>query len=555
MAQPSWIGQTLGGRYLIDTLLGQGGMSAVYKAFDPNLKRVVGIKLIHSHLSGDSQFVQRFEEEAAAVASLRHPNIVQVFDFNSDQGVSYMVMEFIPGETLQERLRRLNEQKRPMAVDEALRVALNVCEALVYSHQRGMVHRDLKPANIMLDIYGQAILMDFGIVKIMGGTSHTATGAVMGTARYMSPEVIRAEPADPRSDLYSLGVTLFEMLSGRPPYDADSAMTLMMMHLNDPVPDPLSLRADLPSAVVQILLKAMAKDRNSRYQSASAMAEDLKRLLAALETKTSVNPVPAVPSQDQSAVTILPPMAARQNQNAAASTGTTGAPTRIEPARPTPSGQYAAPVSAQYGMPPQEPEKSKKWMWVAGIGGFALLFITAAILMGYLLLSNVLGGSANPTATSALVQLLNTEIPVVVLATATQEPSRTSAPLPTETPVPPTLTLIPSETPPPTATYPPLYVRINAITINSSNSYQVDYETFGYTEVLPGQHVHFFFNSVTPEQAGMPGSGPWILYGGPRPFTGYRVSDRPGNATQMCALVANSNHTIILESGNCLDLP
>ncbi|PKO12465.1 MAG: hypothetical protein CVU39_24015 [Chloroflexi bacterium HGW-Chloroflexi-10] len=555
MAQPSWIGQTLGGRYLIDTLLGQGGMSAVYKAFDPNLKRVVAIKLIHSHLSGDSQFVQRFEEEAAAVASLRHPNIVQVFDFNSDQGVSYMVMEFIPGETLQERLRRLNEQKRPMAVDEALRVALNVCEALVYSHQRGMVHRDLKPANIMLDIYGQAILMDFGIVKIMGGTSHTATGAVMGTARYMSPEVIRAEPADPRSDLYSLGVTLFEMLSGRPPYDADSAMTLMMMHLNDPVPDPLSLRADLPSAVVHILLKAMAKDRNSRYQSASAMAEDLKRLLAALETKTSVNPVPAVPLQDQSAVTILPPLAARQNQNAAASTGTTGTSTRIEPARPSPSGQYVPPVSAQYGMPPQEEEKSRKWMWFAGIGGFALLFIAAAILVGYLLLSNVLGGSANPTATSALVQSLNTEIPVVVLATATLEPSRTSAPLPTETPVPPTSTLIPSETPPPTATYPPLYVRINAITINSSNSYQVDYETFGYTEVLPGQHVHFFFNSVTPEQAGMPGSGPWILYGGPRPFTGYRVSDRPGNATQMCALVANSNHTIILESGSCMDLP
>ena len=245
MDQPTWIGRSLGGRYRIDAMLGQGGMSAVYKATDPNLKRVVAIKLIHPHLSIDPTFVQRFESEAAAVASLRHSNIVQVFDFNSDNGVYYMVLEFIPGETLQDRMKRLSDSGRKLSVEDALKFTANIADAVGYSHQRGMVHRDIKPANIMLDVQGQGILMDFGIVKIMGGDSHTSTGAVVGTARYMSPEIIRGEVADHRADIYSLGVTLYEMLSGRPPFMADSAMTLMMMHLNDPVPDVRGFRPDI----------------------------------------------------------------------------------------------------------------------------------------------------------------------------------------------------------------------------------------------------------------------------------------------------------------------
>ena len=165
MSSPTWIGQTLNGRYVIQELLGQGGMSAVYKASDPNLKRVVAIKLIHPHLAMDNQFVQRFEEEAAAVASLRHPNIVQVYDFNSDKDVAYMVLEFIPGETLQDHLKRLAAQNRSMSIESAIKYTINMCEALGYAHQRGMIYRDIKPANIMLDVFGQAILMDFGIVK------------------------------------------------------------------------------------------------------------------------------------------------------------------------------------------------------------------------------------------------------------------------------------------------------------------------------------------------------------------------------------------------------
>jgi serine/threonine protein kinase len=287
MEAPTWIGRTLGGRYRIDALLGQGGMSAVYKATDPNLKRVVAVKLIHSHLSSDPLFVERFEAEAAAVASLRHANIVQVYDFNNDSGLYYMVLEFIPGETLQERLKRVTTDKRQLSLQEALRFTINIADAAGYAHQHGMVHRDIKPANIMLDVQGQAILMDFGIVKIMGGDSHTSSGAVVGTALYISPELIRGEVPDPRSDIYSLGVTLYEMLSGRPPFVADSAMTLMMIHLNDPVPDLHSFRPDPPAQVMEIVRKCLAKDRGDRYQTAAELSADLRRALTSLEIEAT----------------------------------------------------------------------------------------------------------------------------------------------------------------------------------------------------------------------------------------------------------------------------
>ena len=291
MKQTRWIGQTLNGRYKIEDLLGQGGMSAVYKATDPNLRRVVAIKIVHPHLSSDPSFIRRFEEEAAAIASLRHPNIVQVFDFNTDEDVNYMVMEYVPGETLQTRLKRLNNKERKMTFEEAINITINVCDGLSYAHKRGMVHRDVKPANIMLDVNNQAILMDFGIVKIVGSSAHTLTGAVIGTANYMAPEIIRSESADQRSDIYSLGITLFEMLSGSPPFDADSAMTIMMMHLNEPLPDLLSIRNDIPQNLIQIVNKALAKDRKDRYQTADDFARQLRSVLQEFQTKEIQIPV------------------------------------------------------------------------------------------------------------------------------------------------------------------------------------------------------------------------------------------------------------------------
>ena len=164
----TWIGKMLGGRYQIQEMLGQGGMSAVFKAVDTNLKRTVAVKLIHPHLSNDPTFITRFVDEAQAVAQLRHPNIVQVFDFNHDEGLYYMVQEFVPGETLQDRLTKIHQAEKQMSLTQALKYMIDICHAVGYAHERGMIHRDIKPANIMLD-GGKAVLMDFGIVKILGG--------------------------------------------------------------------------------------------------------------------------------------------------------------------------------------------------------------------------------------------------------------------------------------------------------------------------------------------------------------------------------------------------
>lgn len=563
MSKPSWIGQTLSGRYKIEEMLGQGGMSAVYKAYDPNLKRVVAVKLVHQHLSDDQEFVKRFEEEASTVASLRHPNIVQVYDFNADQGINYMVMEFVPGETLQQRLKRLNADQRRMPVDEALQVTINICDALSYAHKRGMVHRDIKPANIMLDVTNQAILMDFGIVKIIGGSSHTVTGAVMGTARYMPPEVVRSEPADQRSDIYALGITLYEMLSGKPPFESDSVMTVMMMHLNDPVPDMRSLRADIDPRLVQVTMKALAKDRNQRFQTADEFSQALKKILSSMSGENesasdspatiipaaypvmsnTVAPVNSIGSRSGAANPPSQPNPVPQPQNVYAST--------------TSSGPYSAPHPGISGSQPIIPPKKNKPILLFGvIGGVALLFLVGIIVVGGLVLSRLNSqGEGIPTETQNALVAVSTEVidqnsPNLVSATNTQapvQPTATSQPTATNEP-----TVIPMT---PTTALPDLYVRINEINLNSSNQFEVAYETFGFTEVLPGMHIHFFFDTVAPENAGMPGSGPWILYGGPRPFTGYTIYQKPRDATQMCALVANANHTIILESGNCVDLP
>lgn len=542
MNQPTWIGRTLSGRYKIEALLGQGGMSAVYKAMDPNLKRVVAIKLIHPHLSSDPSFVSRFESEASAVASLRHPNIVQVYDFNNDEGVYYMVLEFIPGETLHDRMSRLSSTGRQFSIQDALKFTINICDAVGYAHQRGMVHRDIKPANIMLDTQGQAILMDFGIVKILGGDSHTSTGAVVGTARYMSPEIIRGEVADHRSDIYSLGVTLYEMLSGRPPFVADSAMTLMMMHLNDPVPDVRDFRTDVRPELVEILEKCLAKDRNDRYLSAAEMAADLRRALAYIGGQpTSIGLKDT--SKAQSAATIVEsqPIAqpfSESRPQPVVQTVVEPAPVSRSQSQPPPP-----PPNISTGYPaPSKPAASRRYLWAIGAGLAALVCVGTVFAIGNSILNNARSQpTSEPTQTLSLAtntSLATEEQPVVALATETLAATES-----------------PTETATPTETLPPFYARINSITVNSSGQYVVDYETFGYTEVLPGMHVHFFFDTVPPEQAGSPGSGPWYLYGGPRPFTGYGESDRPAQATQMCALVANSNHSVIAGSGNCVNLP
>jgi tRNA A-37 threonylcarbamoyl transferase component Bud32 len=276
-------GQTLNGRYQIETHISQGGMATVYRATDLNLGRVVAVKIIHPHLSRDAEFVRRFEKEAKTIAQLRHPNIVQIFDYNHDDSIYYIVLEMVIGETLQTRLKRLTNDSRTLELEETIAIAAGMGNALEYAHSQGVIHRDVKPANVLLNVQGEAILTDFGIAKMLGETQHTATGAVLGTARYMSPEQIKGRRIDGRTDIYSLGVMLFEMVGGRLPFESDSVMTMMMMHVNDPVPDLRRIRPDVPSALIAIINKALAKEPDARYQSAEVMADALHRMGAGAE--------------------------------------------------------------------------------------------------------------------------------------------------------------------------------------------------------------------------------------------------------------------------------
>jgi len=270
------IGKTIG-RYRIVEHLGRGGMAEVYKAYQPSLDRYVAIKLMHTFLADEKEFLARFEREAKVVATLRHPNIVQVYDFDVENGVYYMVMEFIEGGTLKARMQALETKSEWVSLDDAVRIILATGSALKYAHDRGMVHRDVKPANVMITTDGQVILTDFGIAKIVSASNLTASGAMVGTPSYMAPEQGMGQPGDERSDIYSLGVMLYQLLLGRLPYDADTPLAVVLKHINEPLPMPKLIKPDLPTDLERVILKSLAKDPNDRYQKVGEMLTDLRK--------------------------------------------------------------------------------------------------------------------------------------------------------------------------------------------------------------------------------------------------------------------------------------
>lgn len=273
-------GKTIG-KYQIVSQLGRGGMAEVYKAYQTNLDRHVALKLMHAFLVEDKDFIARFEREAKNVAALRHPNIVQVYDFDVINGMPYMVMEFIEGPSLKGYLEDLAHQGKALSLDEAIRIISEVGEALAYAHQRGMIHRDVKPANVMMDVTGRVILTDFGIAKIVTGPSYTATGATIGTPAYMSPEQGLGRAGDHRADIYSLGVMLYQLVTGQLPYDADTPLAVMLKHVNDPLPQPRSVKPDIPEGLERIILKSMAKNADERFATVNEMLAALKNIEAA----------------------------------------------------------------------------------------------------------------------------------------------------------------------------------------------------------------------------------------------------------------------------------
>lgn len=261
-------GRTLG-KYELTERLGRGGMADVYKAIQRGMERFVAVKVMHGHLAESEDFVVRFKREAQSVGNLRHPHIVQVIDFDVEGDVYYMVMEYIKGGTLKTYI----QQKGALSVDESLRITSYLSDALEYAHQNGMIHRDIKPANVMFtdNSFSHPVLTDFGIARILGQSGITMSGAFIGTPAYMSPESGRGTKVDERSDIYSMGVMLYEMVTGNVPFDADTPFAIVMKHINDPLPSPRQFNVHLPQALELVVLKSLAKDPNERYENAKAL--------------------------------------------------------------------------------------------------------------------------------------------------------------------------------------------------------------------------------------------------------------------------------------------
>lgn len=284
------------GKYRILGPLGRGGMAQVYRAYHPQLDRQVAIKVLRSELIDDGSFLSRFRREAQAIAALRHPHIVQVYDFDVQNGVPYMVMELLEGDTLKTRLHDYRVRGKRMPLGETVRILLDVLDGLGYAHDAGVVHRDIKPSNILLTRDGEAVLADFGIAQILGGTRQTASGAVMGTLSYIAPEQGLEGRSDVRSDVYSLGVVAYEMLTEQTPFDASTPLAALVKHLNDPVTTPRDIAPDTPKPLEGVVVTALAKDPAQRYQSANEMAVALREAMnaAGLDIPESVS-VPASP--------------------------------------------------------------------------------------------------------------------------------------------------------------------------------------------------------------------------------------------------------------------
>jgi beta-lactam-binding protein with PASTA domain/tRNA A-37 threonylcarbamoyl transferase component Bud32 len=278
MTQP----RLLGGRYELDGVVGRGGMAEVYRARDIRLDRIVAVKTLREDLARDATFQARFRREAQSAASLNHPSIVAVYDTGEDESgptpVPYIVMEYVDGRTLRELLR----DDRRLLPERALEITDGVLRALDYSHRNGIVHRDIKPGNVMLTRSAEVKVMDFGIARAVSDAqaTMTQTAQVIGTAQYLSPEQARGERVDARSDLYSTGCLLYELLTGRPPFTGDSPVAIAYQHVREnPVP-PSQLDPEIPSWADSIVLKAMAKDPAERYQSAAEMRTDIQRALS-----------------------------------------------------------------------------------------------------------------------------------------------------------------------------------------------------------------------------------------------------------------------------------
>ena len=276
------LGTTLNGRYRLEARIGSGGMSTVYRATDETLQRQVAIKLMNREISTDSDQLERFRREARAVAQLSHPHIVGVIDYGEDDNRPYIVFEYVEGETLKERIRRTGR----LPTTEAVAYAIEIARALGVAHARHIVHRDVKPQNVLIDDEGSAKVTDFGIARTLDEEGLTADGRVLGTTDYVSPEQALGRPVTGQSDLYSLGIVLYEMLTGEVPFKGENQIAVAMKHVREEIPDVQSQRPEVSSALAAIVDTATAKRVEDRYADDAELIADLEDVLA-IETARS----------------------------------------------------------------------------------------------------------------------------------------------------------------------------------------------------------------------------------------------------------------------------
>ena len=373
--------QVLAGRYEIRELIGRGGMAEVHLGYDTRLARIIAVKLLRSDIAGDPTFQARFRREATSAAALNHPSIVAVYDSGEEELISpdgsvstvpYIVMEYVEGHTVRELLG----EGEAVPIPEAVEIVTGVLDALEYSHRSGIIHRDIKPGNIMLTSTGAVKVMDFGIARAIEDSSATVTQthAVVGTAQYLSPEQARGETVDSRSDLYSAGCLLYELLTGQPPFVGDSAVAVAYQHVREIPRPPSSIAADVPESLDRVVLKSLAKNRDDRYEDAAHMRQDL---LAAVQGTAVL--APAVDTWTAQ-TTVLAPAAAPS---------------------PAPAPAPAPPLRKPEEEVKEEKRPSRWWMWALVV----LLLVTVGVALGLVMINSMGGESPQPTSSQTAVEV------------------------------------------------------------------------------------------------------------------------------------------------------
>ena len=388
------IGTVLGGRYRLIELLGQGGMATVYRARDSQLERDVAVKLLRPEYGRDPDFFARFRQEAQSAASLNHPSVVAVYDYGTDEAGPYIVMELVDGEDLASIVRRSG----PLPPRQAARLAAEIGRAIAAAHDNGLIHRDIKPGNVLVTREGRAKVTDFGIARALAEAQFTLPGTTIGSVHYFSPEQARGEPAGPASDIYSLGIVLYELMTGRRPWEGDTAAAIATARLTGAVPSPSAVRSGIPPVLEAITRKALAQRPEDRFANAMAMVEALERFVA--EDRAAAAAGGAAGGVPAGATGVVPAGAAGAalgvGPAAAAEPGPSGPATVAEAiARPN-AGRvpyaddaYADSLvsgSGRYRAVPDDDDdaRSNRWLWISAILALAILGVAGFLAFQFL---------------------------------------------------------------------------------------------------------------------------------------------------------------------------